>query len=332
MPDFDGIERFETDIITGQVLPEPHGQHVKTKMNLRTITLFAALVGGGALAGYAAAQQAGEEGNIAVKVNGHNITAGEISLAADDILPQIGEVPPNLRYAFVVEYLVERHLLAQEAVREKLIESDEYKKRIRFYQAKALRDALFAKNIAPQVTEEVIRAAYEEQKKKVPVVPRARARHILVTTEVEAKEIAGQLKKGGNFEELAKKYSIDGSKEFGGDLGYFTEAEMVPAFSEAVFKLKKGEISGPVKTDYGWHLIRLEDMQQGGAQPYERVKDAIKLVLLRKAVQDLVRKLRESGKIDILDPDLVKLQSQVREQQKKLLEKQQQDGGKSDKQ
>lgn len=301
-------------------------------MNLRTITLFAALIGGGALAGYATAQQAAEEGNVAVKVNGHNITADEVSLAADDILPQIGEIPPNLRYAFVVEYLVERHLLAQEAVREKLIESDEYKKRIRFYQAKALRDALFAKNIVPQITEEVIKAEYDKQKEKVPVVPRARARHILVGTEAEAKDIADRLGKGSNFEELAKKYSTDGSKDFGGDLGYFTEAEMVPAFSKAVFALKKGEVSGPVKTDYGWHIIKLEDVQEGGAQPYERVRKAIRLVLLRKAVQDKVRSLRETGKIDILDPDLVKLQSQVKEQQKKLLKKQQENGGKSDKQ
>ena len=301
-------------------------------MNLRTITLFAALIGGGALAGYATAQQAAEEGNVAVKVNGHNITASEVSLAADDILPQIGEIPPNLRYAFVVEYLVERHLLAQEAVREKLIESDEYKKRIRFYQAKALRDALFAKNIAPQITEEVIKAEYEKQKEKVPVVPRERARHILVGTEAEAKDIAARLGKGENFEELAKKYSTGGCKLIGGDLGYFTEAEMVPAFSKAVFALKKGETSGPVKTDYGWHIIKLEDVQEGGAQPYERVREAIRLVLLRKAVQDKVRSLRETGKIDILDPDLVKLQSQVREQQKKLLKKQEQGGGKSDKQ
>ncbi|NNE22956.1 MAG: peptidylprolyl isomerase [Rhizobiales bacterium] len=305
---------------------------MKKTMNLRTITLFAALVGGGALAGYASAQQAAEEGNVAVTVNGHKITAAEVSLAADDILPQIGEIPPNLRYAFVVEYLVERHLLAQEAVREKLIESDEYKKRIRFYQAKALRDALFAKNIVPKITEEVIKAEYEKQKAKIPAEPRARARHILVGTEAEAKDIADRLGKGANFEELAKKYSTDGSKDFGGDLGYFTEAEMVPAFSKAVFALKKGETSGPVKTDYGWHIIKLEDLQQGGAQPYERVKEAIKLVLLRKAVQDKVRKLRETGKIDILDPDLVKLQNQVREQQKKLLKKQEQGSGKSDKQ
>ena len=160
--------------------------------------------------------------------------------------------------------------------------------------------------------------------------PRARARHILVTTVAEAKEISSQLATGANFEELAKKYSTDGSKDFGGDLGYFTSNEMVPAFSSAVFKLKKGQISAPVKTDYGWHIIKLVDLQDGGPQPLERVKAPIKLVLLRKAVQDQVRRLRESGKIEVIDPDLLKLQSQVREQRRKLEEKQ--DGGKSDKQ
>ncbi len=280
------------------------------------------------------AQQAGDEGNVAVIVNGHKITADEVALAADDILPQIGEIPPNLRYAFVVEYLVERHLLAQEAVRQKLIDSDEYKKRIRFYQAKALRDALFAETIVPKITDDLVRAEYDRQKEKVPVEPRARARHILVGSEAEAKDIAKRLKDGANFEELAKKYSTDGSKDFGGDLGYFTQAEMVPAFSEAVFSKKKGEVSKPVKTDYGWHIIKLEDMQQGGAQPFERVKEPIRLVMLRKAVQDTVRELREKGKINIVDPDLKRLQEQVREQQKKLEEKQlqEQTGGKSDKQ
>ncbi|MGI9464290.1 MAG: peptidylprolyl isomerase, partial [Aestuariivirgaceae bacterium] len=257
-----------------------------------------------------------------------------VSLAADDILPQIGEIPPNLRYAFVVEYLVERHLLAQEAVRLKLIESDEYKKRIRFYQAKALRDALYASKIVPTVTDELIEAEYKKQADKVPIEPRARARHILVGTEAEAQDIAKRLAEGANFEELAKKYSTDGSKDFGGDLGYFTSAEMVPAFSEAVFSLKKGEVSKPVKTDYGWHIIKMEDLQPGGPQPLERVRTPIRLVLLRKAVQDQVRKLRETGKIDVIDPDLLKLQNEVLEQRRKLEEKQlqEQSDGKSDKQ
>ena len=87
-------------------------------------------------------------------VNGHEIKVREIELAADDILAQLPDVPPNLRYPFVVEYLIERHLLAQAAVKEGMGESDEYKRRLALYQAKALRDAYFTEKIKPTVTED----------------------------------------------------------------------------------------------------------------------------------------------------------------------------------
>ena len=83
------------------------------------------------------------------------------------------------------------------------------------------------------------------------------------------------MNKGEKFEDLAKQYSLDGSKEYGGDLGYFTAPEMVPEFSKAAFALKPGELSAPVKTDFGWHIIRLEDRKMGAAQPYDQVKTAI---------------------------------------------------------
>ncbi len=295
---------------------------MKSQLGLRTLAVIGALSAWIALPGYAVSQQSDEQGNIAVKVNGHAITAAEVALAADDILPQIGDVPPKLRYAFIVEYLVERHLMAQEAVRLKLIDSDEYKKRIRFYQAKALRDALYATKIIPTITDEDVKKIYDEQAAKVKPVKRARARHILVGTESEAKEIVAQLDKGANFQELAKKYSTDGSKEYGGELGYFTAEEMVPEFSKAVFALDKGAISKPVKTDYGWHVIKLIDVKEGGPQPLEKVKGPIKLALLRQAVQEKINELRKRGKIDIIDPELVKLQDQVEEQRKKFEEQQ----------
>ena len=140
---------------------------MKLNMKLRTTGLVAAFLGGIAFANFVNAQQAEDKGNVAVKVNGHSITAAEVSLAADDILPNLADVPPKLRFAFIVEYLVERHLMAQEAVRQKLIESDEYKKRIRFYQAKALRDAYFAEKVVPEVTEEMVKAEYDKQVAKI---------------------------------------------------------------------------------------------------------------------------------------------------------------------
>ena len=216
------------------------------------------------------------------------------------------DLPPKLRYPFVVEYLIERHLLAQYAVKEGIADTEEYKRRLALYQAKALRDAYFFQKIRPQVTEEEMRKVYDEESAKLQQTERVRARHILVGTEQEAKDILARLAKGEKFEDLAKQFSLDGSKDYGGDLGYFTQPEMVPEFSKAAFALKVGETSQPIKTDFGWHIIRLEDRKQGAAQPYDQVKSAIRNVLLRRKVGEVMEKIRAASKVEILDEDLKK--------------------------
>jgi len=198
-----------------------------------------------------------KDDKVVAIVNGHEIRVSEVQMATDDIIGQLPDMPPKLRYPFVVEYLIERHLLAQYAVKEGVAETDEYKRRLALYQAKALRDAYFFQKIRPMVTEEEIKKVYDEEAAKLQQTERVRARMILVATEKEAQDIEKMLADGQKFEDLAKKYSLDGSKDYGGDLGYFTSAEMVPEFSKAVFALKVGETSQPVKTDFGWHIIRL---------------------------------------------------------------------------
>ncbi len=242
-------------------------------------------------------------------VNGHKITTKEVKLAADDILPHLSDVPAKLRYSFIIEYLIERHLLAQQAIREGMGDNAEYKTRLIFYQSKALRDAYFTDKIKAKITEAKVRAIYDKQAKTITGAERFRARHILVGTEKEAKEVAKQLKAGANFETLAKQISLDGSKDFGGDLGYFTAEEMVKEFSAAAKSLKPGETSGPVKTEFGWHIIRMIDRKAGGPRPFDEVKTPIKLVLLRQAVQDKVNELRKTAKIEMVDPDLKRLLS-----------------------
>ncbi len=247
-----------------------------------------------------------KDDKVVAIVNGHEIRVSEVQMATDDILGQLPDMPPKLRYPFVVEYLIERHLLAQYAVKEGIADTEEYKRRLALYQAKALRDAYFFQKIRPMVTEEEIRKVYDEEAAKLQQTERARARMILVATEKEAQDILALLAKGQKFEDLAKQYSLDGSKDYGGDLGYFTAAEMVPEFSKAAFALKVGETSQPVKTDFGWHIIRLEDLKQGGAQPYDQVKAAIRNVLLRQKVGEVMQKIRAGSKVEVLDEDLKK--------------------------
>jgi len=306
------------------------------QMKKNALRYFAALAMAGALslAAPAIAQQAKtpEKDTVILKVNGHAITRSEVELAMEDISVQLRDVPAKLRYPLIVQYLLERHLLAQQAIRDGMTNSEEYKKRVRFYQYKALRDAYFHEKLKPQVTDEEVRKVYEKETAKMKPVERVRARHILVSTREEAEKVIAELKKGAKFADLAKKYSKDGSREFGGDLGYFTYEEMVPEFSKAVFALKKGEVSKPVKTDYGWHVIKLEDRKKVGARPFEEVAPGIRMLLLRKKVQDEVARLSKNAKIEILDPELKKNQEENRKRREEALKKQKQqqkkDGGK----
>lgn len=287
---------------------------------LKTMILLAATAVGGFQAWPAQA-----EDKVVVVINGHEIKTSEVEIAAEDIAFQLGDLPAKLRYPFLIEYLVERHLLAQAAVKQGVAESDEYKQRLAFYQAKALRDAYFNSTIKPSVTEEEVKAAYDKEASKIKVSERVRARHILVQTEKEASDVLARLSKGEKFEDIAKQVSLDGSKDYGGDLGYFAAEEMVPEFSKAAFGLKVGEISQPVKTDYGWHVIKVEDRKQGGAQPFDQVKAGIKAVLMRKKVQEVVSELRKQAKIEIMDPDLKKLQ-EIGEKRIEELKKKKQSG------
>jgi peptidyl-prolyl cis-trans isomerase C len=238
------------------------------------------------------------------------------------VIGQLPNMPQKLRFPFVVEFLIERHLLAQVAAKDGVGESDDYKRRLAAYQAKALRDSYLAQKISPAITDDEIKAAYDKETSKVTATERVRARHILVASEKEANDIEDKLAKGSKFEDLAKQYSLDGSKDYGGDLGYFTAPEMVKAFSDAAFGLKVGQISKPVKTDYGWHIIRMDDRKMGAAQPFDQVKGAIRNVLVRDKVQAILAGLQGTAKVEILDPDLKKAQEEAAAQHKLLLEKQ----------
>lgn len=297
---------------------------VELMLRLRTILFSTALVAilAGPLPGVAQEEAPAEDKVIAI-VNGHEIKVSEVRMATDDIIGQLPDLPPKLRYPFVVESLIERHLLAQYAVKEGVADTEEYKHRLALYQAKALRDAYFFQKIRPLLTDEEVKAAYDLEASKVAQTERIRARHILVGTEKEANDILARLNKGEKFEDLAKQYSLDGSKDYGGDLGYFTAPEMVAEFSAAAFALKPGEISQPVKTDFGWHIIKLEDRKMGNAQPYDQVKSAIRNVLLRKKLQEVMEKIRAASKIEILDEDLKKYAEEAAKAAKAFQEKQQ---------
>ena len=127
------------------------------------------------------------------------------------------------------------------------------------------------------------------------------ARHILVETEDEAKAIKAELEKGADFAELAKKKSKDPGASDGGDLGFFTKEQMVPEFSTVAFALEPGKISDPVKSQFGWHVIKVEEKRARKAPDFDQVKSQIETYVTRKAQADYVAKLREAAKVERMD-------------------------------
>ncbi len=252
-----------------------------------------------------------EEDKVVFTVNGQKIRASEIAIAKDEVLPHLGGLPPKARFPFIVDYLIERHLLAQAAVSAQINKTEAYKKRLRYYQVKALREAYFAEKIRPRISKEKVRETYEREKKNTKPKTRARARHILVKDEKTAKELFVKAKQGDDFALLARNNSTDEAAPQGGDLGYFFPEEMVSEFSDVVFKLKPGQIGGPIKTKYGWHVVKVVDFQTIGPKRFEDVEEGVTAILLRQEVQDEIAKFKKRSKIEYLDPDLIKVRAEI---------------------
>jgi len=256
-----------------------------------------------------------ETDQVLVRVNGYEIRTSEVSLAAEAIASQLANLPPQARYPFVVQYLVERHLLAQEAIRQNIEQDPEYKRLLGYYQAKAARDAYFVGKIKPQVTEQDARAEYDKQATAVDQQEKIHLRLIQVKDEAAAKKVHKQLVEGADFVELANQNAPAQSVKNGGDLGWFTQAEMAEELVKATKGLNAGEISQPYKSKLGWNIIKLDEKTVVTAQPFEKIKGGLVSLLTRQKVQALVDELTAKAKIEVIDADLKKLQEKKANQQ-----------------
>lgn len=264
---------------------------------------FAALVF--VAATYAAQSWAAPE-TVVAKVNGQDITEAELKYAEREIGSELAGVPEENRRRVLVEYLIEAHLMADAAEKSDLAKGEEFEERMKYYRLRALRDAFFENKVRDAVPEADAKKRYDDYVKNIPPQEEVRARHILVKTEDEAKKVAKELSDGGDFGELAAKYSQDRGGQGGGDLGYFSRQQMVKPFEEAAFALEKGKISDPVQTEFGWHIIKVEDKRERQPPSFEDVKDQIKASLVQAKLQGAVQALRSDAKIEFVDPDLKK--------------------------
>jgi peptidyl-prolyl cis-trans isomerase C len=238
---------------------------------------------------------------VVARVNGVDIRQSDIALAEEDLGAEMQQVPPDQRRDHLITYLADIIMVSQAAEQKKLGETEEFKRRLAMLRNKVLMGLALQDEVKAALTDEAFRKVYDEAVKSMTPQEEVRARHILVENEEEAKAIAEQIKGGADFATLAKEKSKDPGAAEGGDLGFFTKDQMVPEFADVAFKMYPGQVSNPVKTQFGWHIIKLEDKRQKPIPEFEKVKDQIETFLTRKAQTEYVAKLRQDAKIERLD-------------------------------
>jgi peptidyl-prolyl cis-trans isomerase C len=233
------------------------------------------------------------------KVNGVSIPQSRVDLLVKNASAQGQPDSPELR-SRIREELVTRELLAQEAVKKGLDKQSDFMLQMELQRQAMLAQAYIQDYMkANPVTEEIMKKEYEVAKEKMGT-REFKARHILVKQEDEAKQIIAQLKKGGNFDKLAAEKSEDtGSKGRGGDLDWSPPSRYVKPFADALGKLKKGQLTDvPVQSQFGWHVIRLDDERPTKLPPYEEIKANIQQQLQGQMMQKAISDLRAKAKIE----------------------------------
>ena len=236
---------------------------------------------------------------VVAKVNGTDIRQSDLAAAEEDIGQNLPPMAPEAKRDYLITYVTDMLVIAKAAEAKKIGDSPDFKRKLDIARNKLLMEGLLTAEAKSAVTDDAMKKVYAEATKAMGDEKEVHARHILVEKEDEAKAILADLKKGGDFAAIAKEKSKDpGSKETGGDLGYFTKDQMVPEFAEAAFKLDKGQLSDPVKTQFGWHILKVEDKRNRPVPDFDKVKDQVETFVVRKAQADLVTKLRGEAKVE----------------------------------
>ena len=250
---------------------------------------------------YAGVARAADEDPVVARVNGVDIRQSDLAFAEEEIGGNMPTIPPEQKRDYLVNYLVDVIVLSQAAEKQKLGDRPDVKRRLAFDHNRLLMELLLQDSGKSALSDEAERKVYDEAVKQVKNEEEVHARHILVPTEDEAKAILAQLKGGADFAALAKEKSKDPGAAEGGDLGYFTKEQMVPEFAEVAFKLGKGQLSDPVKTQFGWHIIKVEDKRTRPTPTFEQVKPQIENYVAHRAQAEMVENLRKSATVERLD-------------------------------
>jgi peptidyl-prolyl cis-trans isomerase C len=243
--------------------------------------------------------------DVVAKVNGVDIKQSDLDFAASEVGAQLANFPPEDRRRMLLQFVMENELMAEAAVQAALDSGPSFEDRLKYHKRRALRDAYYDKSVRNAIPDEDAKKIYDTKIAGMKPEEEIHARHILVATEAEAKEVKERLMKGEDFATVAKEKSKDPSAE-GGDLGFFGRGQMLKPFEDAAFALKVGEISDPVQTQFGWHIIKVEEKRTRPLPTFDQVKDTIISQLTAQKAKDTLKQLHDAAKIEIIDPEIKK--------------------------
>ena len=248
---------------------------------------------------------AAEPGDVVAKVGNAEITEADIAFAANDLGQELQRFPPAQWRQILLDVVVDMELLAQAAREEGIDQDPDFKKQLEFLELQALRNAYLAQKIDGAISEEDLQAAYDKEFAEFEGAEEISARHILVKDKAEAEALVKELDEGADFAELAREKSTGPSGPNGGNLGYFGKGQMVKPFEEAVFALEPGSYTKePVETQFGWHIIKLEDKRRQEKPALEAVAGNLRQQLIRDRYEAKMAELKDAVKVEILDEAL----------------------------
>jgi peptidyl-prolyl cis-trans isomerase C len=259
-------------------------------------SLVACKGGGSSTSGTATS---GKDVKVIAEVNGKAVTSEDFDRevkALPEYVRAMAETPQGRKE--MVDTLVMRELILQQAAKDGLDKSKEIEEKMVELRKRLIIDTYLKKKVETEakISDDELKKFYDQNIDKFKSGDQIKASHILVKTEEEAKKVQAQLKAGAKFDELAKKTSVDTSAAKGGDLGWFGKGNMVPAFETAAFALKEGETSGIVRSEFGFHIIKLTGKRAAGTRPFEEVKEQIRGALMPQKQQQVFQKLKEEIK------------------------------------
>ena len=242
---------------------------------------------------------------VIATVGDRKITEADLAIAANEMAQDLQQVPPEQQRAAVLASLINIELFAKAARTAKLDETQDFKQQASYLEDRALRRIFLLQNVVPKVSEDAVKKAYDAYVKAFQPQDQVRAAHILVKTEAEAKDIKKQLDGGAVFADLAKAKSTDtGSGGQGGELGFFTKDQMVKPFADAAFAMSVGQISDPVQSQYGWHIIKVEEKTKTAPDPIDKKGGELQQQLMMQAYTDAMAGVSKDVPVNIPDAQL----------------------------